>query len=182
MTSDQRIPGGELTGQVGTWRLPARWSERAADDSRFELDPGDPGDPGSGHDNRVGTLTLEDATFLGVGSSRQERHFGHPSTRYAPKPTGKGEGCGACRWFETRIFKLGDNEYVLHHAGRSIVPGEQDLCRYEEAFSPYEVIERYTVRNNVRPPFITRPALLALAQAASFDSTLRDAYENRAVI
>lgn len=159
MTEDRHtLPGGDESGATGTWRLPTR--------VRSDVDP----------EVDDGVLEFE-GRFLGVGSSRRERHGFHAG----PYATNQ-ERCGVCRWFETRIFRLGPNDYVLHHAGRSIVPGEDDLCRHERAFSSYEVIERYVVRRaDEGTASLTRPAARALAQAAAFDDDLRDAYENRVV-
>jgi hypothetical protein len=150
------LPDGPESGVERTWRL-ATVSE---DDPLV----------------RAGVLEV-DARFLGVGSSRRQRHILHPG-RYATRS----ERCGVCRWFETRIFRVGENEYVLHHTGRSIVPGERSFMRHERAFSGPEVIERYTVRPGDADPFLARPAARALAQAAAHDDVLRDAYENRAVL
>jgi hypothetical protein len=151
------LPDSRQSGERGTWRLPTTTS---TDD-----------------DVEDGVLTIE-ARFLGLGGSRLSRHDPHPG-RFAVG----GARCPYCRWFETRIFRLGPNDYVLHHAGRSIVPGESQLCRHERAFSPQEVLELYTVRHvHENRAFLTRPAARALAQACAFDDDLRDAYENRAVI
>lgn len=150
------LPDGSRSGEEGTWELP----------TVIEDDP----------HVRDGVLVI-DAKFLGGGNSRQRRHGDHLGVF-----AGEGERCGVCRWFETRIFQLGPSEYVLHHVGRSIVPGEDDICRHERGYSALEVIELYTIRNPGENPFITRPAARALAQAAGHDDDLRDAYENRAVI
>lgn len=151
------LPDGRRSGEVATWRLPTTTTADA--DVTDEV------------------LEIE-ARFLGLGGSRLSRHDLHPG-RFAVG----GVRCPYCRWFETRIFRVGPNDYVLHHAGRSIVPGESQLCRHERAFSPQEVIELYTVRHaHEGRAFLTRPAARALAQACAFDDDLRDAYENRAVI
>lgn len=149
------LPTGNRSGDEATWRLPTVTEDEHATD---------------------GVLVV-DAVFLGIGSSRHQRHIGHVGAF-----AGESERCGVCRWFETRIFRIGKNEYLLHHTGRSIVPGEDNFCRHERAFSPAEVIELYTVRNRDDPPFLTRPAARALAQASGHDDDLRDAYENRAVL
>lgn len=149
------LPGGELTGEEATWRLTTRTPEP---------------------DVVAGVLEFR-GVFLGVGSSQATRHTDHAGD-YATRE----EKCGACRWFETRIFRLGPNEYVLHHAGRSIVPGEVDLQRHERAYSPHEVIELYTIRKDDpdSKPFLNRPALRALAQAAPFDHDLSAVWSDRA--
>lgn len=123
----------------------------------------------------VGTLVVA-GTFLGVGTSRRDRHRNHRPGTYAVPD----DRCAACRWFETRVFLLPAGDYVLHHAGVSLVPGERDLCRHERAYSAHEVVELYTVRrwrDGRRESFLPKPAVRALAQAAAFDERLRDLYE-----
>jgi hypothetical protein len=151
------LPGGDQSGHEAEWYLPTTTVD----------------DP----DVTSGTLTLR-ARFLGVGSTRFDRHTGHAGRFVAPEGR-----CGACRWFETRIFRVGLNDYVLHHTGVSRVPGEVDLHRHQRVYSPHEVLEAYTVRRAAEGrAFLTRPAARALAQAVAFDPDLRDAYETRAVV
>jgi hypothetical protein len=155
MTRVTELPAGNSSGVEALWVLPVTGTDGAPDS----------------------TLELE-GRFLGMGSSRTQRHWPHAGA-FATKE----ERCGWCRWYEARIFRVQRNEYVLHHAGCSIVPDEITLCRYEKAYSPQEVIERYVVRKAVdKSAFLPRPAARALAQAAAFDEDLQDAYENRAVI
>jgi hypothetical protein len=132
------------------------------------------------------------ARFIGTGSSERHRHQNHLDDAEFAQPK---QHCNACRWFETRIFRLvelaheegglaGAN-YLLHHSGVSIVPGEVVHYRYEAVRSAHEVIEAFTVRKNspagvAQPPFLTRPAARALAQAAGFDAELEHAYTQRA--
>lgn len=148
------LPGGNESGVEREWRLPTVTEDEYAEN---------------------GVLVIE-ATFLGLGSARRNRHFPHAGVF----PT-RGESCGYCRWFESRIFRVGPNEYVLHHVGRTLVPTERNMMRHERAFSPQEVIERYTIRGR-NEPFLSRPGARALAQASAHDDDLRDAYENRAVL
>ena len=150
------LPAGDQSGEESTWRLPT---------TKYD-------DP----DVVDGVLTIE-ARFLGVGGSRREHHTDHLG-EYARRS----ERCGRCRWFETRIFRVEANHYVLHQAGRSVVPGEDQLVRHERVYTPQEVIETYTVRNPGEEPFLTRPAARALSQAVAFDEDLRRAYERRAVV
>jgi hypothetical protein len=133
-----------------------------------------------------------DATFIGMGSSVQHQHRHHdPGASFARTD----QRCGACRWFETRIFRVvtppsdepdhrARTEYVLHHVGASIVPGEVDLHRHELVYSAHEVIEAFTVRRvtdgHPSEPFMTRPAARALAMAAGYDRQLELAYVDRA--
>lgn len=139
---------------------------------------------------REGQLrTLDDATFLGFGSTERSRHVNHVGSDYAQPKT----KCPACRWYESRLFKVHDEarqHYLVHHVGASRVPGEVDWCRYEEAFSAHQVVELFTVRpdpddrdqqGRQRLPFLTRPGAAVLAVAAGFDDELSFAYVNRAV-
>jgi hypothetical protein len=132
------------------------------------------------------------ARFIGVGSSQRDRHQNHVSGAKFALPK---HHCNACRWFETRIFRLVElaaeegelvgSNYLLHHSGVSIVPDEVVHYRYEAVRSAHEVIEAFTVRKSSpagapQPPFLTRPAARALAQAAGFDTDLERAYTQRA--
>lgn len=121
---------------------------------------------------------------LGHNTSHQEAH-GHPP-EFAPK----GSKCSACRWFEVSIYRRFDtdgtdfapNDYVVHTIGASIVPGEQRFSRISITSSAFEVIEFLTVRKVGEDPFITVQSSRALAQAATKDELMRDAYINRAVV
>lgn len=129
------------------------------------------------------TLVFHGA-LIGMITTRRATHVcdfpdGHASTAVK---------CAGCRWFETRVFRLCDADaarlggvrYALHYVGRSIVPGEVDLPRHELARSGHEVVEAYIVRKRDQMPFITKPGARVLAQAASFDEDIEDAYVNRA--
>lgn len=155
-TPENALPTGDESGSEDTWHLPT--STPSTDDP----------------DVRDGFITFE-GLFLGVGSSRRVHHADH-----AGEVAERGERCGRCRWFETRIFKLGSNDYLIHQTGRTIVADEKQLTRHERAYSPDEVVESYVVR---RPDedrtFLTRPAARALAQASAFDDDLRAAYIRR---
>lgn len=130
-----------------------------------------------------------DATFIGFATTQLSRHVSHPDSDFAPQ----GVKCPACRWYETRLFRVHDGDrqrYILHHAGGSRVPGEVYFFRYDEAFSAREVIELLTVRphpdqlddrDRPRTPFITRPGARLLAMAAGHDDAIRDAYDHRRV-
>lgn len=131
---------------------------------------------------------LADATFLGFGSTERTKHTNHASDYATP-----GVKCPACRWYESRLFKVHDehaHHYVVHHVGASVVPGEVYLHRYEDAWSAHEVIELFTIRPHPddsapdarpRAPFLTRPGAHVLAVAAGFDEEVSFAYVNRAV-
>lgn len=130
---------------------------------------------------RDGTVEL-DGVFLGMGSSQKAEHRAHDG-RYA----GSNVKCQACRWFELRIFRATDDgHYLLHFAGRSRVPGEQQLCRHEEVLTHFEVVEALTTRHasdsGPASAFLTFPVARAIAQAAALDEDLRDAFINRAAV
>lgn len=138
------------------------------------------------------------ARFLGMGTSHVVAHVAHDEP-YVPR----GVRCNACRWFEARIFReltlpdgasalddvadaddvrLGD--YIVHSVGGTVVPGEVPLYRFEEAASPFSVIELMTTRRLTdRGPeaFLAKPSAAALAAAAGFDADLARAYVQRAV-
>lgn len=147
---------------------------------RIELDAGD--------------RRLEfDGLLLAVASSQKLTH------NHGAQPAARGVTCSACRWVEVTLYRRHvtvprdelshdhATDYVLFTVGRSTVPGEHDIPRLVETESPYEVVEALTVR---RAPGGDRPAevfmppqhLRALAAAAQFDSGIRDAYVNRAVV
>lgn len=169
LTTHVTLPTGSSAGERGKWILPLQQRNREPDQ-----------------------LELADATFLGYGTTQTSRHTGHESGDYAERG---GARCSACRWYETRLFRVHDanaqsHHYVLHHLGGSRVPGEVQLARYEDAWSAHEVVELFTVRpdpgdrdsqGRVRTPFLTRPGARVLAQAATYDDDVDDAYVNRAV-
>lgn len=167
MNAHTTLPTGSSAGERGRWVLPLQQRNR-----------------------EQAELPLADATFLGYGTTQTSRHTGHDSDDYAVRG---GARCSACRWYETRLFRVHDDHphhYVLHHLGGSRVPGEVQLARYEDAWSAHEVVELFTVRpdpgerdgqGRVRTPFLTRPGARVLAQAATYDDDVDDAYVNRAV-
>ena len=134
--------------------------------------------------------------FVGMGSTQRLRHNSHAG-EYAD--TSSGEKCNACRWFELRLF-YDDEErrYILHFAGRSVVPDETQRFRVEHAYSAYEVIEilssqqrsnRTMLSTEDGTPLaqnptsstgtLTYPAIRALSQACGFDDDIKEAYEGR---
>lgn len=116
--------------------------------------------------------------FLGLGSSYRDTHKGHPSTDWAPR----GTHCSTCRWTEIRLFRSHSGAYCLVKCGASDVPGERDLIKVIRISTPFEVIENLTTTDRIsRNPTLTFPARHALAQSASHDSSLRDAYINSPV-
>lgn len=138
-----------------------------------------------------------EGVLLGRDTSEQDMHTDHPG-EYAKKY----EKCSACRWFEVSIYrryttqeidllttpptiidvKPEPSDYIVHTVGGSIVPGEHRLSRISCTDSGFEVLEFLTVRKHNAEPFITAQSSRALAQAASKDEDLRDAYVNRAVV
>lgn len=138
--------------------------------------------------------------LLGRDTSFQDQHTHHPRRHAAKK-----EKCSACRWFEVAIYQRYTTEgidlttdpahpriypldkpvaedYVVHTVGASAVPGEQRLSRIAVTESGFEMVELLTVRKLNEEPFITAQSSRALAQAASRDENIRDAYINRAVV
>lgn len=164
VTTRLELPTGRDAGRRGEWEIPV------------------------GRDGQL--RTLDDATFLGFGSTERSRHQNHPDSDFGAP----GVKCPACRWYESRLFRVHDenpHHYLIHHVGASAVPGEVDWCRYEEAFSAHEVVELFTVRPNPddvdgrgrqRTPFLTRPGAHVLAVAAAHDDEVDDAYVNRGVV
>src|SRR5262249_37629594 len=141
----------EDLGKEGVWELPP---------GRDAQDPSD--------------LVIR-GRFIGLGSSEHGAHKFHAG-EYAER----GGRCGACRWFETRIFRLAQGGYLIYNVGATIVPGERDLVPVEQARGAHEVVELYTRRRDNRT-YLTAPSARALAQAAEFDEEMDDAWVNRVV-
>lgn len=157
-TADLSPPGVTLVGRSGDWVLPV-------DDYQ---------------DGEVLTFT---GRYLGLGSSQRDSHINHPPGESAPKRT----TCSACRWFESRIFRVRGNdrgEFLLYYVGETTVPGEEVRYRYDWLKSPYEIIEALTTirtdeTTSERRSFLSYAARRVLAQAAGYDEDVRDAYEGR---
>jgi hypothetical protein len=158
-------------------------------------------------EGRYGPVTLErfdeqtndviervrfEGRIIGSASSEKDTHIGHPSTAYAPKHV----KCSACRWLEVTIYSRRHRasikedvftfDYVIYTVGNSDVPNEVDFIRLYQTTSAFEVIELLTVRRFNRhtsksDAFIPPQHAQALAQAASVDDDIREAYVNRAV-
>lgn len=128
--------------------------------------------------NNDGSSTVElNGKLLGVSSSHWDRHVGHKPEEYVAP----GDRCGACRWFEVRIFRDQDNkQYMIHYAGRSIIPEEKTRSRYEWLNGAHAVLESLTTRR-VAGVYLTPPAARVLAQAAGQDKALEEVWINRAV-
>lgn len=87
----------------------------------------------------AGPQTVElDGDFIGFATSHREQHENHRSTTYASTK----DRCRACRWFEPRIFRETDGQerYLIHYAGVSVVPGEVTHTRVEWAHSAEEIL------------------------------------------
>lgn len=147
------LPMEDQLNEVGRWELP----------------------PGRDDDDELEDVLIE-GRFIGLGSSEHRTHKDH-----AGEFAERGGRCGACRWFETRIFRLTDDTgYLIYNVGVSLVPGEQHLVTVERARTPQEVVERYTRRRDGEV-YLTSPSARALAQAAGYDDRMDDAYVNRVV-
>jgi hypothetical protein len=165
------------------WRLPTTPGTGFDTTSAHDDSGGESGSGGSTGKSASSILVFRGA-LIGVSVVDKPGHVCGFPDRYASKS----ERCVSCRWFETRLFRvsaadssaLGGVRYVLHHVGRSIVPGEIDLTRHETARGGHEVVEMYTLRRPNERPFITKPGARVLAQAASLDGSIEDAYINRA--
>lgn len=174
---DQVIPG--QTSRV--WRLPTADGAGFVSISPVVTGVTSVGTDGVPVDDR--TLVFR-GTLIGMSTNRRSTHTGHAATPHAPTTV----RCTGCRWFETRVYRLDttDSEalagmrYVLHFVGRSLVPGERDLPRHEVVRGGHEVVESYTMRKPGEQPFITKPGARVLAQAATYDAAIEDAYVNRA--
>lgn len=165
------------------------------------LAPGD--SPG-----RYGPVTLErydeqtgdviervrfEGRIIGSATSEKDTHIGHPRADWAPKTV----KCSACRWLEVTIYRRRSHapadgrprptfDYVIYTVGNSNVPGEVDFIRLHQTASAFEVVELLTVRRTNRhtqraEAFLPPQHAQALAQAASVDEDIQEAYVNRAV-
>jgi hypothetical protein len=128
--------------------------------------------------DRNGARHEIDGMFLGMGSSHRPYHKGHQGAEWAPPRV----HCSTCRWTELRIFRSRDDRLYVVNCGASDVPGERDFITVTEVGAPFELVETLTVtdRGSDRP-MLPMPARRALAQAASHDAGLRDAYINSPV-
>jgi hypothetical protein len=128
--------------------------------------------------DRDGDVHRVEGTFLGMGSSHRPYHKGHPDTEWAPRRV----HCSTCRWTELRLFKARDGQLVVVNCGASDVPGERDLVRVSRVETPFELVESLTTTDRTtQQTVLPMPARRALAQAASHDPEVRDAYINSPV-
>lgn len=128
--------------------------------------------------DRDGQVHRIEGAFLGMGSSYRPEHKGHPATDWAPR----GVHCSTCRWTELRLFRASDNTLFVVNCGASDVPDERDLIRVSSVDTPFELVESLTTTDRrTQKTVLPMPARRALAQAASHDAALRDAYINSPV-
>lgn len=163
MPLDVVLPGNRDVGRTGVWDLPG------PDDSTSPITP------------------PVEVRLLGLSTSHRADHEwrgepNHPGQEYAPK----GMRCSACRWFESRIFRETHDRkrFLVHNVGRSSVPGEETYVRLDWCLNAHEVLEVMMSRDPDRSllPSFTAPAAKVLSQAAGFDTDMRDAWENRAIL
>lgn len=131
--------------------------------------------------------------LLGYASSQREEHTHDPGYDYADR----GERCAACRWLEVRIFTVtgelsagpdeGDEDdevfdeprarYLVLTYGITIVPNE--IVRHRAAWtdSAFEIVTLLSQRRHEQT-FVPLTSQRALAQAASRDPGIRDAFIN----
>jgi hypothetical protein len=129
-------------------------------------------------------MTGNTTEVLGYATSHTPEHNlrSHPDTPTLVKGE-KGYGCSACRWFECEIvYDPQSRTYTANTVGRSVVPGETDRNRVYTSTSAFKLVEMLTVFPREGKPFLPRPSALALAEGASVDEDLCEAYVNRAVL
>lgn len=144
-------PGPEQVGRSGAWELPVT----------------------------DGGPVLIEGVFLGMASSQRASHENHLGAPYGTDTTWTSENqrCSACRWFEPRVF-IHDQEprfFGLYKIGMTIVPGEKVRRSYVQAGSALELIESMAIRRQGRL-VLPIPARRVIAQAAGYDTEIRDAY------
>lgn len=123
--------------------------------------------------SQQGEETTITGTFLGMGTSYRPEHKNHDPQGHAPQRV----HCSTCRWTEIRLFLGGSGMFYVVNCGASDVPGERDLIKVMTVSTPFEVVENLTtVDRYTRLATLTFPARRALAQAATHDVRLRDAY------
>jgi hypothetical protein len=115
--------------------------------------------------------------FLGVGSSWRRSHSNHRGD-FATSV----ERCRACRWFEARIFRFGedaDGDYLVYNVGQSVVPGETPRYTVKRVSTADEVLEQLTRRDgSTGAPSVSLPAEIVLSLAAKHDFGIHKAYVN----
>jgi hypothetical protein len=145
------LPGPQDLGRFGVWVLPMQ----------------------------DGTKIDFEGYFLGLSSSRKPNHENHAGSAFGMSGTWTSldHRCGACRWFEPRIFVQGDGQrfYGLYKLGATIVPGESNRISFEQAAGAFELIELLTVPKDGRA-VLTIPGRRVLTQGMGYDDELKSAY------
>lgn len=127
-------------------------------------------------------VDLVHGRVLGRASSRRERHTHPPGTHPA-----HGERCSACRWMEVVILhdlaepEDEDRVYAIVTEGKSVIQGETTRGRVERTTSPHWVVEYLSKRDGQGELYMPVVSKKAVAEAASRDPRLDDAYVNRAL-
>ena len=128
--------------------------------------------------DRDGDMHEVAGRFLGMGSSHRPFHKGHPGAEWAPR----GVHCSTCRWTELRLFRTSEEQLVVVNCGASDVPTERDLIRVTFVDTGFELVESLTTEDRQAQKIVLpMPARRALAQAATHDREVRDAYINSPV-
>lgn len=123
-----------------------------------------------------GETTSFDGYLLGEASSQTEAHRHHGAV--AP-PRWR---CGACRWFEVALYRLGPksstdrNIYLVHTRGPSTVPNEVTFRRVAFATTAYDIMKLLTQWRDERP-ILPEVSLNALMQAADHDADLKSSLD-----
>lgn len=120
------------------------------------------------------------ARLLGFATSHRDRHTNHdPERGYMPPGMGR---CSACRWIEVKILELSPEcadefggQYIVHTHGRTTVPGEIELCNPFVSSSAFEILDFLTVNRNGNT-FVPHASARSLAQAAQYDTNIREAW------
>lgn len=152
MTGINRTPPGpEQVGRTGIWELPVTEGEPV----RIE------------------------GVFLGMSTSQRASHENHRGSAYGTDTTWTSTNprCSACRWFEPRIFVHTEEPHFfgLYKIGMTVVPEEEIRRSYVQAGSALELIEAMSIRRQ-GVMILPIPARRVIAQAAGYDTEIRDAY------
>jgi hypothetical protein len=117
------------------------------------------------------------ARFLGFSSSYQQKHKPHADQYAVP-----GEKCGACRWFEPRLFREvdGARRYLLYYIGETIVPGEETRYRHQWVMSGERVLDALAIDQTGKGFWVlSLPAQRLVGEAVGHDDELLSAYRDR---
>lgn len=123
-------------------------------------------------------------TYLGMSSTHGPDHKFRGQRIHSGPHAPSGTKCSTCRWREFRIFRDtggGKTPYILHSTGRSSVPGERIFYGVKDGLTARGVIEALTTRRG-RTAYLSSPAGMVLAQAASFDMEIARIRDKNLVI